>query len=76
MAIIDKVEPEKIVIDLDGPQGNAFFILGLAVKVGKSLGMSVEKIAEIQKEMKSSDYENLIKTFDKYFGEYVDLMRS
>ena len=76
MAIINKVEPDKLVIDLDGPEGNAFVILGLAVKLGKQMGMSVDKVAEIQKEMKSSDYENLIQTFDKYFGEHVDLMRS
>ena len=76
MAIIKKVEPDKLVIDLDGPEGNTFVILGLAVKLGKQMGMSVDKVAEIQKEMKSSDYENLIQTFDKYFGDHVDLMRS
>ncbi len=76
MAIIKKARSKKIVIDLDGEQGNAFYILAVAVKIGKSLGMPADKIAAIQSEMKSSDYENLIQTFDKYFGDYADLMRS
>jgi len=33
----------------------------------------MQKIREIIDEMKSSDYEHLILTFDKYFGEYVIL---
>lgn len=30
---------------------------------------------EISAEMRSGDYENLLKVFGKYFGEYVDLER-
>lgn len=61
-----------VVIDLTGPQGNAFFLLASAATYAKQLGLDPE---EIQREMQSSDYENLIQVFDKYFGEYVILER-
>ena len=73
MAIKKKEERfEKRVIDLTGPDGNAFFLLGTAAKWGKQMGLDVEKVNE---EMTSGDYENLIQVFDKYFGSICDLER-
>ena len=74
MAILTK-QPRKQVIDLTGPQGNAFYLLGLANKLCKQIGISVERTDEIINEMKSDGYEHLIQTFDKYFGKLVDLER-
>ena len=71
MAILNKI-PRRQVIDLTGPQGNAFFLLGTAAALAKKLGLDSNKI---QAEMTLGDYENLIKVFDEYFGEYVDLER-
>ena len=71
MAIIEKTY-SKPVIDLNGPDGNAYFLLGTANRLGKQLDLDVDKILE---DMKSSDYENLIKVFDKHFGMVVDLER-
>jgi len=62
----------KPVLDLTGPDGNAYAILGYASNFSKQLNLNYE---EIRKEMTSSDYENLIEVFDKYFGEYIDLVR-
>jgi len=61
-----------LVIDLTGPQGNAFYLLGTASKLAKQLGLDVDRITA---EMQSSDYENLVSVFDKYFGEYIILER-
>ena len=61
-----------IEIDLTGPQGNAFFLLGTAVNLGRQLGLNTEKVCD---EMKGGDYEHLIETFDKYFGNFVTLYR-
>ena len=73
MAIKDKKpRREKITVDLTGPQGNAYWLLGYAQKLGKQLEWDTEKIME---EMQSTDYENLIQVFDSYFGEFVDLER-
>jgi len=66
----------KPVIDLDGPQGNAFYLLGQAQAFANQLKWPKEELAKVLIEMKSSNYENLIEVFDKNFGEYVDLERS
>ena len=62
----------KMEIDISGPKGNAYYLLGTAKAFAKQLGLDAEAIEE---EMKASDYENLIIVFDKHFGEYVDLVR-
>lgn len=63
----------KIEVDLDGPQGNAFFLLGLARKLCKDMGEDPEPVVA---QMKAGDYEHLVTTFDRFFGEWVDLYRS
>jgi hypothetical protein len=59
-----------IEIDLTGPQGNAFYLLGTASNLANQLGLDS---GVILKEMKSGDYDHLVKTFDKYFGNFVTL---
>lgn len=71
--MIRKKQPEtEIVIDLTGPEGNAFVLLGYVSRFGKQLGLDVPTILD---EMKSGDYENLITVFDRYFGDFVILER-
>ena len=72
MAIITKDTTKKQVVDLTGPQGNAFYLLGLASKLCKQLQIEDDIILD---DMKSGDYEHLITTFDNYFGELIDLER-
>lgn len=73
MAIIKKKKNQcRPQIDITGPDGNAFVILGYAKKYAKQLELNWD---QIQKEMTAGDYENLLQVFDKYFGEYVDLLR-
>ena len=72
MAILTK-EPRKQVIDLTGPQGNAFYLLGLASKLCKQIGISEHETNSILEEMKSNGYTNLIETFDRHFGMIIDL---
>jgi len=67
-----KTEAKKIVIDLTGPEGNAFCLLGYARRFSEQLGLNYE---DIQKRMTSGDYENLLKVFDKEFGKFVILER-
>ena len=61
-----------MVIDLTGPDGNAFCLLGNARRLAKDLGLDGKAISE---EMITGDYEHLVSTFDKYFGDYVILER-
>jgi len=73
MAIKSKDEmPSERSIDLTGPDGNAFALLGQAKRYAKQLDMDFNLI---QKEMTSGDYEHLLNTFDKYFGGFVTLYR-
>jgi hypothetical protein len=60
------------VIDLTGPQGNAFFLMGLVGQYARKLGLDGDQIIT---EMKSGNYENLVAVFDHYFGDYVILER-
>ena len=64
-----------IEIDLTGPQGNAYYLLGLASKWAKELQFSDSYREEMLEKMKSSDYENLVKVFDDEFGSIVTLYR-
>jgi len=75
MAILSKDTYRKQVIDLTGPDGNAFYLLGTAMNLCKQIGIDSERTEEILDELKSLDYENLIKVFDKYFGKLIDLER-
>ena len=72
MAILSKPKTNGIEIDLTGPQGNAFFLLGTAKNLAKQLDLDGN---EIMKEMMSGDYENLLQVFDENFGSIVTLYK-
>lgn len=73
--IKNKESKTGIEIDLTGPEGNAFVLLGAAESLAKKLGYSDIETDNLIKEMKSGDYENLIQVFDKHFGTFVTLYR-
>jgi hypothetical protein len=62
----------EIVIDLTGPDGNAFVLMGYAKRLAKQIGIEPQPIIE---EMMSGDYENLLEVFDRNFGDFVILER-
>jgi hypothetical protein len=70
--IRDKQPQQEIVIDLTGPDGNAFALLAYAKRFAQQFDLDFNKIKD---EMTSGDYENLIQVFDDYFGEIVILER-
>ena len=61
-----------IEIDLTGPDGNAFVLIGTAGNLAKQLGLDGKKI---QAEMMNGNYEHLIEVFDREFGSFVTLYR-
>ena len=65
-----KQQSKYEIIDLTGPQGNAHYLMGRAIELSKSLGYDSDSIL---KDMKSGDYDNLIKVFDRHFGSFVVL---
>ena len=72
--MIKKKEDKRgpIEIDLTGPDGNAYVLLGYAKNFAKQLDLDFNKIRE---EMTSGDYENLLEVFDSYFGSFVVMYR-
>ena len=69
--MIRRKKERKPVINLDGPDGNAFALMAYAKRFAKDMGyVSDEAIINL---MMDGDYTNLVRTFDKYFGEFVIL---
>ena len=66
-----KPKPE-IIIDLTGPDGNAFTLMGMAVNFARQLGKDGKAIRE---EMMAGDYEHLLSVFDREFGHFIILER-
>ena len=77
MAIKNKSEkePSGIEIDLTGPDGNAYVLLGYASKFCHQLGYDYDRKERILDEMRLTDYEGLLYTFDREFGTFVTLWR-
>ena len=70
--IREKQPQSEIIIDLTGPDGNAFALMAYAKRFAKQLGLDSSKIIN---EMTEGDYENLLQVFDGYFGDFVILER-
>ena len=61
------------VIDLQGSQGNAFALMGIADSWLRQMKRRDEFNA-MRTEMMSGDYDNLIRIFEENFGDYVELV--
>jgi hypothetical protein len=70
--IIEKAKEGKPVIDLQGPEGNAYVLLGYANRWANDLGLDSK---EILADMKSGDYEHLLSVMEKHFGDYIIMYR-
>ena len=72
--MIRKKQPRKgpIVIDLTGPDGNAYALMAYAKRFATQLGYDHKMIIG---KMASGDYEHLLEVFDSYFGKFVILER-
>jgi len=65
----------QFTINLDGPDGNVFNLIGTAKGIARELRKAdiIIHIDTVVSEMMSGDYTNAVKTFNDYFGEYVTL---
>jgi hypothetical protein len=63
---------EKIVINLKGPEGNAFSLLAIAKDLSHVNNFNWDSIFD---EMTKDDYEHLIQVMDNYFGDQITLQR-
>ena len=72
MIIKKEQHSAPLAIDLTGPEGNAYTLLGYAIRWCKQLGRDWVAITN---EMTSKDYEHLVEVFDREFGDFVTLLR-
>ena len=56
-------------IDLSGPCGNAYYLLGLAEDLARQLELDADAILT---DMKASDYQHLLSVFQEHFGEFIE----
>jgi hypothetical protein len=75
MIVQKKTQKTHVTIDLTGPDGNAFVLIGTAQNYAKQLGYSKEERDNLRQEMTEGDYENLLEVFDSHFGHFVILER-
>jgi hypothetical protein len=65
---------QPIIIDLTGPDGNAFALMAYAKRFATQLGWN-DKGSALIEDMMSGDYEHLLEVFDNAFGQFVILER-
>tara|TARA_B100000809_G_C14839153_1_gene424035 strand:- start:215 stop:457 length:243 start_codon:yes stop_codon:yes gene_type:complete len=73
MKLLDKdIIADKIVIDLCGPEGNHHTLLAYAHRLAKRENLDEDTIV---KELMNGGFKNMVRVFDKHFGEWVILER-
>jgi len=72
--IVDKKKrvKSKLEIDLSGPEGNAYVLMGIAQKWAKQLGLDSKAVIA---DMMSGDYEHLLSVMEKHFGDHIIMYR-
>ena len=70
--MIREKQQKEIVVDLTGPDGNAYSLLARARSYARQLDLNDTAII---KDMMSKDYEHLVQVFDNHFGHFVILER-
>ena len=71
-SIKEKNSKSVIEIDLTGPDGNAFSLMGYASDFCKQLGIDKKPILD---DMMSGDYEHLLSVMEKHFGDFIIMYR-
>lgn len=70
-----ELDTHRTLIDLDGPQGNAFFLLGIARRAATEME-GAAYAGKVCEKMMAGDYANLLKVFLEEFGEVYTLYAS
>ena len=59
-------------IDLTGPDGNVFVLMGQAKSFARQLGYNSKEITD---DMMSSNYEHAVAVFEKWFGNFCIVLK-
>ena len=66
----DPITDETVIVEMRGPSGNAYYVLGAVSKALRSTGHG-DLVEEYLRKATSGDYENLLEVS----GEYVSIER-
>lgn len=67
------LQESQSVIDLTGPDGNAFALMAIAKSTARQLDYNHDEVKALLDDMQSGNYTHLVMTFDKHFGDYFTL---
>ena len=70
--IDEDIIADKIVIDLTGPEGNHHSLITYAHRLARRENLDEDAIV---KELMNGGFKNMVRVFDKHFGEWVILER-
>ena len=71
-SVDEKPALPRVELDLTGPDGNAYALMGYACNFAARQGKDTKAILA---EMKSSDYENLVQVMEREFGDLIVMYR-
>ncbi len=60
--------PTGLVIDLRGPQGNIYYLLGVCNRLIRELGLTAEEKEQFAKELEDKDNNSRLDIMQKWFG--------
>lgn len=60
--------PTGLVIDLSGPTGNIFYLLGVCNRLIRELCLAAEETEQLAKELENKDYNSRLDIMQKWFG--------
>lgn len=73
---MDNIELKKIVLNLNGPDGNVFVILANVLAVCKVLGYSKQETEEVKTFVFNHKYEETCEMVKTRFGDFITLYRA
>lgn len=72
-----ELQVRKREIDLSGPEGNVFALMGIGAMFAKILNREgiTKDWSKIQNDMMSSDYDNAVNVMEREFGDFIIMYR-
>jgi hypothetical protein len=64
-----------MIVDLSGPQGNAYALMGVARSIGRELNRPYNEIKDVETRMMSGDYDNLVKVMYLEYGDFIQFVK-
>ena len=64
-----------MIVDLSGPQGNAYALMGVARSIGRQLNRPYNEIKDVETKMMSGDYDHLVKVLFLEYGDFIEFKK-